>query len=156
MTQQQPYHVRWHQLTEHSNTWEKEHVFVSSYMRADLLKVLCLNLSFNRGSHSSHLLLFLVTVKWTTRLQWSPLSWVTDKSLSSYPHTHTQGSDRQYKSNMSQERLRKGFLFEAGRGYCSLDARAWASRHRLATGKHYLSGPVYKTQSGLARHSLVI
>lgn len=33
-------------------------------------------------------------------------------------------------------------IFVASRkGYCSLDAKAWASWHRLVTGKHYLSEP---------------
>lgn len=39
----------------------------------------------------------------------------------------------------------KRILVASRKGYCSLDAKAWASRRRLATGQHYLSEPVYKT-----------
>lgn len=40
---------------------------------------------------------------------------------------------------------KKRGLVACRKGYCSLDAKAWASRLRLATGKHYLSRPIYKT-----------
>lgn len=76
-----------------------------------------------------------MTVKWTARLQWSPLCWLqTDKSASSYPHSHTHTTTgRLTYSNWP----RKGLLFEAGRGYCSW-CHGVGTVQRFARGKLYL------------------